>query len=120
MQFPARSTMRAARQLRAGTQRRYASDGHHHAEAVNESIGSGFWIAVATIPICYGVYTLSRPGADGKTPYFTELINQYTLKPEDWERRNSLHTKMIEQAAFDRNLFQSEKPSQVIPLKFQE
>lgn len=83
-------------------------------------MGGGFWIAISVIPLSYSVYALSRPTADGEARQFTKLIDSFTTKREEWERRNTLHTAMIEQAAFDRNLFQSDAGSQQIPMKFPE
>lgn len=63
---------------------------------------------------------MSRTGADGKLPGFSKVIDGYSYYKQKWAARNTLHTAMIEQAAFDRNLFQSTKGSAHIDLKFPE
>lgn len=75
---------------------------------------------LAALPISLGVYAVSRTGADGKMTGFSKVIDSYSYYKQKWASRNTLHTAMIEQAAFDRNLFQSTKGSAHIDLKFPE
>lgn len=35
------------------------------------------------------------------------MINKYRSRSEDWEEINTLHTKAMEQAGYDRNLFEN-------------
>ncbi len=35
------------------------------------------------------------------------MINKYRSRAEDWEEINALHTKAMEQAGYDRNLFEN-------------
>jgi hypothetical protein len=63
---------------------------------------------------------MSRPSADGKKPAFSRFIDSYSYYKERWAARNTLHTAMIEQAAFDRNLFQSSPGTAHVDLKFPE
>jgi hypothetical protein len=50
----------------------------------------------------------------------TTIINKYSDYKERWAARNTLHTTMIEQAAFDRNLYQSSAGSKHVELRFPE
>ncbi|TAQ83350.1 hypothetical protein B7494_g8326 [Chlorociboria aeruginascens] len=102
-----------------GSDHHGADHDHHHAEAKDEPIGVSFYIILAAIPISLGVYSLSRP-KDGKPAALTKLIENWAYYGDKWADRNTLHTKMIEQAAFDRNLFQSSKASGHIELRFPE
>jgi hypothetical protein len=79
-----------------------------------------FYITVGVIPASYIVYLLSKAGADGKPSGLSKAISKYSEYQERWSTRNSTHTAMIEQAAFDRNLFQSYRGSPHINLKFPE
>ena len=73
-----------------------------------------------SIPASIAVYTASRPSTDGKKAGFSRLIEQYSDYKERWTARNTLHTVMVEQAAFDRNVFQSTPGSAHIDLRFPE
>lgn len=75
---------------------------------------------LAAIPISLGVYAFSRPTSDGKIAGLSKLIESYSYYKDKWAARNTLHTAMIEQAAFDRNLFQSSPGSKHVNLKFPE
>ena len=75
---------------------------------------------LAALPISLGVYAVSRTGADGKMTGLSKVIDSYSYYKQKWASRNTLHTAMIEQAAFDRHLFQSTKGSAHIDLKFPE
>lgn len=117
--------------------------GTHHAGPADESLGvspsslyvlilvqeqisadwneqTGFYVCIAAIPISIGVYSLSRSSKDGRPAAFSRFIDGYSYYKEKWAARNTLHTAMIEQAAFDRNLFQSARASTTVPLKFPE
>ena len=79
-----------------------------------------FFVVLAAVPIAVGVYTISRPSADGQPTALTKVIDSYSHYREKWAARNTLHTAMIEQAAFDRNLFQSTPGTQHVDLRFPE
>ncbi|XTI95699.1 hypothetical protein V2W45_1182145, partial [Cenococcum geophilum] len=124
MQPLRRSAVASARKARPSLPRqlrRYAHDAHDHGhhEPVNESFGKGFFISVATIPAAYALYKFSRMNTDEK-PWFTRLIDSYSDLKATWADRNDLHTRAIEQAAFDRNLFQNSKPNYHAELRFPE
>lgn len=72
------------------------------------------------MPIAIGVYVAAQPGKDGKPAGLTSFIDSYSYYQEKWAARNTLHEAMVQQAAFDRNLYQSNKGSAHIDLKFPE
>ncbi|KYK56888.1 NADH-ubiquinone oxidoreductase 17.8 kDa subunit [Drechmeria coniospora] len=89
------------------TTRSYASDAHsHHKPAeVNESFGKG---SIATVGLFFGgvLFYQFTPKKDEESS-LTNFISKYTSRAEDWEEINALHTKAMEQAGFDRNLFEN-------------
>ncbi|KAF7189813.1 NADH-ubiquinone oxidoreductase 17.8 kDa subunit, mitochondrial [Pseudocercospora fuligena] len=117
----ARSAQRLRQPIQRQSQRRYAGD-HHGPELVsegaaaheknpplkNESLGAGFFIALASLPVGLAIYKLTAQGTNDQ-PYFTRLIRdtyaQYAIK---WAQRNDLHTQAMQQAAADRVLFLNE------------
>ncbi|KAG0647960.1 hypothetical protein D0Z07_5803 [Hyphodiscus hymeniophilus] len=104
------------------TGRRHAS-GHahgHHEGPKNESLGTLFYIALAAVPVTIGVYTAAQKTPDGKATGLSTLIDKYSDYKEKWAARNTLHTSMIEQAAFDRNLYQSSPGTKHVDLRFPE
>ncbi|TVY39416.1 NADH-ubiquinone oxidoreductase 17.8 kDa subunit, mitochondrial [Lachnellula occidentalis] len=104
--------------------RRYASghgaDHGHHAEPKAEPLGPQLWILLAAIPISVGVYKMSKPDKDGKTTGLTQLMDKYSSYKEAYAARNTLHTNMSEQAAFDSNLYKNSKGSKHVDLRFPE
>lgn len=48
------------------------------------------------------------------------MIDAYAGYRDTWAERNKLHTDMIEQAAFDRNLFLNSTPRRHVDLNFPE
>ncbi|KAL8918972.1 MAG: hypothetical protein Q9208_007022 [Pyrenodesmia sp. 3 TL-2023] len=96
----------------------------HHPEPVNESLGRGFYFVLAALPLSFAIYKFSRSSdgssAESAQPWFTRMLRAYDVWSNSWAVRNSLHTKAIEQASHDRNLFHNSKPSPLIDLKFPE
>jgi hypothetical protein len=80
----------------------------------------GFYIILGVIPASIAIYTLSRPDRDGNFTGITTLMKKYSDMQEHWTERNTLHTKALEDAAFQRNLFQSEKGTMHVDLRFPE
>ncbi|EPQ67561.1 Bgt-3372 [Blumeria graminis f. sp. tritici] len=98
-----------------------ASNHGHHTAPRNEPLGKQLYITLALFPLSIGIYTLSRPDANGKPSTITRYIDSFSHYNEEWSKRNLLHTKAIEQAAYDRNLFHgSSPPKKVINLRFPE
>lgn len=79
----------------------------------------GFYIALAAIPASFALYKLSRQGTDEK-PWLTRFIDSFSGYRSTWDERNSLHTKMVEQAGADRALFHNSPGSGHIELRFPE
>lgn len=67
-----------------------------------------------------GTYVFSRTSPDGEPGRIAKLINSYSELKETLEDRNALHTKAVEQAGFDKNLFYSSPGSAHIDLRFPE
>ena len=64
--------------------------------------------SIATVAVFFGgVLFYQFFPAKGENSAITNLINKYTSRAEDWEEINALHTKAMEQAGFDRNLFEN-------------
>lgn len=64
--------------------------------------------SIATVAVFFGgVLFYQFVPATGEDSAITNLINKYTSRAEDWEQINALHTKAMEQAGFDRNLFEN-------------
>ena len=62
----------------------------------------------------------SKAGKPDTEPLITRIIQFYNFWQKEFARRNTMHTKMVEQAAADRNLFQSSPWTHHIELKFPE
>ncbi|KAF4453842.1 NADH-ubiquinone oxidoreductase 17.8 kDa subunit [Fusarium austroafricanum] len=95
-----------ARQLQR-TARTYASDAHAHHKApeVNESFSTGSLLAVGAFFGSVLVYQFVPK--EGEQSAILSLIDKYTSRSRDWEDINALHTKAMEQAGYDRNLFEN-------------
>ncbi|KAL8632126.1 hypothetical protein Q9189_002150 [Teloschistes chrysophthalmus] len=87
----------------------------HHPEPVNESLA---------LPLSFAVYKFSRSsddsGDEASQPWFTRMIRRYDSWQRAFVERNALHTKMLEQAGHDRNLFHNSPRSEMIDLSFPE
>ncbi|KAH6960970.1 hypothetical protein HG530_004699 [Fusarium avenaceum] len=95
-----------ARQLQR-TARTYASDAHAHHKApeVNESFSTGSLIAVGSFFGTVLIYQFVPK--EGEESSILNFINKHTSRGRDWEEINALHTKAMEQAGYDRNLFEN-------------
>ncbi|KAM5355730.1 hypothetical protein ACJ41O_002376 [Fusarium nematophilum] len=95
-----------ARQLQR-TARTYASDAHAHHKApeVNESFSTGSLLAVGAFFGTVLVYQFVPQ--EGDRSAILSLLDKYQSRAKDWEEINALHTKAMEQAGFDRNLFEN-------------
>jgi len=69
---------------------------------VNEGFGRGFYIALGTIPFAMLVYSVASSPKDN---FLNRLVRQYDGGREVMEKRDALHTTMMERAAADRQLF---------------
>jgi len=82
-------------------------------------IQRGFYVAIAAIPVSFAIYKFTYSDPSSK-PYLHQIIEKYSDFKNQWDDRNALHTVMIEQAAHDRNLFQSERVDTEVELRFPE
>ncbi|EPE36581.1 NADH-ubiquinone oxidoreductase 17.8 kDa subunit [Glarea lozoyensis ATCC 20868] len=94
--------------------------GEHHAGPENESLGTGFFVVLAAIPLSIGLYSVSRPDKDGKPAGLSRFIDSFSHYKEKWATQNTLHVQAIEQAAYNRNVDQNATPSMHIDLRFPE
>ncbi|KAL8879690.1 MAG: hypothetical protein Q9192_008182 [Flavoplaca navasiana] len=96
----------------------------HHPEPVNESLGRGFYLTLAAIPLSFAIYKFSRStdgsNAEAAQPWLTRIIRGYDNWHKSYAERNAMHTKMVEQAGHDRNLFTNSTPSPLVDLSFPE
>ncbi|KAL8952080.1 MAG: hypothetical protein Q9222_001991 [Ikaeria aurantiellina] len=84
----------------------------------------GFYFVIAALPLSFAIYKFSRSSdgsnAESAQPWLTRILRRYDNWSNSWADRNSLHTKMIEQAGHDRNLFINSPPSPLVDLSFPE
>ncbi|TID17161.1 gb [Venturia nashicola] len=125
MALSRRAAFQTSRALLRTSQRRSASHhAHdHHAEPVNESIGTGFYLFLGSITTAFVVYSLATPSKAGEESWITRKIRSYDQRLEVDKARNELHTKMVEQAGNDRLLLiSSRNPNtpRTVDLRFQE
>ena len=83
-------------------------------------IQKGFYFTIASVPFAYFLYRATRSVEAGEEPYLTKVIRQYELWLDSWRDRNELHTKMVEQAGYDRLILQHSPPSKGVDIKFTE
>lgn len=66
----------------------------------------------------YLLYRLSESNkASGSESWISGLISKWTPSQETFEQRNAVHTAILEKAAEDRHLLQSQGPSEFFQLK---
>ena len=82
----------------------------------------GFYISIAALALSFAAYKFSRssPSDPDHQPLLTRVMQSYNWFQDEFARRNALHTAMVEQAAEDRNLFQSSPWTHHTELKFPE
>ena len=88
----------------------------------------GFYVSIAALAFSFALYKFSRSsssdssakGEPSKQPLLTRAIAYYDYWQDEYARRNAMHTKMVEQAGADRNLFQNSSPTRHIEFKFPE
>lgn len=75
---------------------------------------------LAAIPTIAVVYAASRPSPTGQPHALTKYLDQFSSWRKTWEERNALHTKMVEQAGHDRNLFLNTPQPSYVDHRFPE
>ncbi|KAI1395201.1 hypothetical protein F4819DRAFT_479100 [Hypoxylon fuscum] len=107
------------------TSRSYASeshghdDHHHHAPAVEEGLGTAFYVFATAVPLSYVGYSISRPGPNGEPSSVSQWLQTFDYF-NDWEVRNTLRTNIIEQAAHDKHLLLNAGKNPHVELKTPE
>ncbi|EPS25999.1 hypothetical protein PDE_00935 [Penicillium oxalicum 114-2] len=106
--FAARSSAATTRQLLRQTPRRFGSHSAH-SEPVNESFGRSFYVTVGAIAGSYLLYRASAASQEsGSESFISGLVKKFSTSQEVLEQRNAMHTALLEKAAEDRHLFQSQ------------
>lgn len=85
-------------------------------------VKKGFYLAFSAPILFYVVYQF-KDGKPGSLPFLHNLIEKYTDVQENYAKKVALHSAAIEQAAFDRRIFQTEEKtglSSGIELRFPE
>ncbi|KAJ5936388.1 hypothetical protein N7454_005023 [Penicillium verhagenii] len=112
--FAARRCAASSRQLlRSQPPRRFGSS-HAHAEPVNESFGPSFYVTIGSFASAFLIYHVSK-STDSEN-WISGLITKYTPSAEVAEQRNAIHTALLEKAAEDRHLLQSQGPREAYEL----
>ncbi|KAJ5082030.1 hypothetical protein N7532_011073 [Penicillium argentinense] len=116
--FAARTCAASSRQLlRTQVPRRFGSS-HAHAEPVNESLGRSFYITVGSFASAYLLYRFTTAQKEsGSDSFISDLIAKWTPSQETFEQRNAIRTAILEKAAEDRHLLQSEGPREFVPMR---
>jgi hypothetical protein len=65
------------------------------------------------------IYTL-RPTDGSSDNFITQMIKTFTAAKQDLAERNALHTKMVEQAGHDKNLYFNTPSTNHLELRFPE
>lgn len=77
-----------------------------------------FYITAGSFAAAYILYRLSKSNQEsGSESSISGLISKYTPSQEDFEQRNAIHTALLEKAAADRHLLQSQGPSEAYQLR---
>ncbi|KAF7713897.1 Uncharacterized protein PECH_006752 [Penicillium ucsense] len=106
--FAARRSASTTRQLLRQTPRRFGSHSAH-SEPVNESFGRSFYVVIGTIAGSYALYRASAASQEsGSESFISSLVNKFNTPQEVLEQRNAIHTALLEKAAEDRHLFQTQ------------
>jgi len=59
---------------------------------------------MGSIPVCMGLYAISRPGENGEETRLEKWLAKVSDKSEEWHAKNQRNTALIEQACHDRHL----------------
>ncbi|KAJ5247003.1 hypothetical protein N7468_001986 [Penicillium chermesinum] len=115
--FAARRAVSSRQLLRSQPPRRFGSS-HAHAEPVNESLGRSFFVTVGGIVSACAIYRITKSTKEsGSESWISGLISKWTPSQETFEQRNAIHTAILEKAAEDKHLLQSQGPQEFYQLK---
>ena len=74
-------------------------------------------MTVGSIASAFIIYRISKSTQEsGSESWISGLISKYTPSQEAFEQRNAIHTAMLEKAAEDRHLLQSQGPREAYEL----
>lgn len=77
-----------------------------------------FYVTIGGFASAYLLYRLSKSNQEsGAESWISGLISKWTPSQETFEQRNAVHTAILEKAAEDRHLLQSQGPSEFYELK---
>ena len=64
--------------------------------------------SIATVGVFFGgILIYQTLPNEGEESAISRMISNYSSRAEHWADRNALHTRAVEQAGFDRNLFEN-------------
>lgn len=72
----------------------------------------GFYFSIASVPLFAAIYTVAANPGDN---FISRLIKNYEVGQEVEERKNLIHSRLMEEAAADRQLFASSPRDQSGP-----
>jgi hypothetical protein len=80
-----------------------------------------FYVTAGSFASAYLIYRFTKAQQEsGSESFFSDLIAKWTPSQESFEQRNAIHTAIMEKAAEDRHLLQSEGPREFVPLRQNE
>jgi hypothetical protein len=91
-----------------------------HSSMLTSSTQTGFYLTLAAIPFSFIVYNAAQAVKDGEEPFVTQFIKKYDYWLQTYRERNELHTKMVEQAGYDRLVLQHSPRNEGVDYKFNE
>lgn len=78
-----------------------------------------FYVTVGSIASAYILYRIGSQDSASES-WISGLISKFTPLEKDFEQRNAIHTALMEKAAADRHLLQSQGPSESYDLRTPE
>jgi hypothetical protein len=88
------------------------------ADIVPFSQQRSFYVTAGSIASAYILYRISSASQESDSESFIAgLVNKFSTPQEVLEQRNAIHTALLEKAAEDRHLLQSQGPREFIELK---
>lgn len=79
-----------------------------------------FYVTIGSFASAYLLYRVYSSQESGSESWISGLITKFTPSQEEFEKRNAIHTALLEKAAADRHLLQSQGPSETYELRSPE
>ncbi|KAJ5092188.1 hypothetical protein NUU61_007058 [Penicillium alfredii] len=77
-----------------------------------------FYVTIGSFASAYLLYRVSKSNQESDSPsWISSFISKWTPSQEVFEERNAIRTAVMEKAAHDRHLFQSQGPREAYDLK---